>query len=183
MGAVFAMQGIGQLAAALVMMFLTLGFKSTLEGTKTVAECTGDCQVAVDKMWRTLVGLGAVPACIALYCTFNLSSSFYPPKPNLAKNRPFNHPRDPPIHIRCQPRYREGRRRCQSLHARKARGNPRRCCSGQRTEDCLRKPRSPQSQLVRLLPPLPQAKELPSSLGNCRLMVLSRCSLLWPLPQ
>ncbi|KAF7547584.1 hypothetical protein G7Z17_g7640 [Cylindrodendrum hubeiense] len=67
MGAVFAMQGIGQLVAALVMMFLTLGFKSQLEGAATVGECSGDCQVAVDKMWRTLIGFGAVPACIALY--------------------------------------------------------------------------------------------------------------------
>jgi PHS family inorganic phosphate transporter-like MFS transporter len=68
MAAVFAMQGIGQLVAALVMMFLTLGFKHALEGAPDTKHCTGDCQVAVDKMWRTLVGFGAVPACIALYC-------------------------------------------------------------------------------------------------------------------
>ncbi|KAF5709910.1 phosphate:H+ symporter [Fusarium mundagurra] len=67
MAAVFAMQGIGQLVAALVMMFLTLGFKSSLEGAPDTKHCTGDCQVAVDKMWRTLVGFGAVPACVALY--------------------------------------------------------------------------------------------------------------------
>ncbi|KAF7563702.1 hypothetical protein G7046_g390 [Stylonectria norvegica] len=67
MGAVFAMQGFGQLAAALVMMFVTLGFKSQLEGAASVATCTGGCAVAVDKMWRTLIGMGAVPACIALY--------------------------------------------------------------------------------------------------------------------
>ncbi|KAF5980367.1 phosphate permease 84 [Fusarium bulbicola] len=67
MAAVFAMQGIGQLVAALVMMFLTLGFKSSLEGAPDTKHCSGDCQVAVDKMWRTLVGFGAVPACIALY--------------------------------------------------------------------------------------------------------------------
>ncbi|RKL15309.1 Repressible high-affinity phosphate permease [Fusarium oxysporum] len=67
MAAVFAMQGIGQLVAALVMMFLTLGFKSSLESAPDTKHCTGDCQVAVDKMWRTLVGFGAVPACIALY--------------------------------------------------------------------------------------------------------------------
>jgi PHS family inorganic phosphate transporter-like MFS transporter len=68
MAAVFAMQGIGQLVAALVMMFLTLGFKSSLEGAADTKSCTGDCQVSVDKMWRTLIGFGAVPACIALYC-------------------------------------------------------------------------------------------------------------------
>lgn len=70
MAAVFAMQGIGQLAAALVMLFATLGFKSQLESAATVKVCDGECRIAVDKMWRTLVGCGAVPACIALYCMF-----------------------------------------------------------------------------------------------------------------
>lgn len=68
MSAVFAMQGIGQLVAALIMLFMTLGFKHKLESAATVAKCTGECQLAVDKMWRTLIGCGAVPACIALYC-------------------------------------------------------------------------------------------------------------------
>ncbi|EFY99095.1 hypothetical protein MHUMG1_04972 [Metarhizium humberi] len=67
MAAVFAMQGLGQLCAAFVMLFVTLGFKGSLEGAKDKQHCTGDCQVAVDKMWRTLIGFGAVPACIALY--------------------------------------------------------------------------------------------------------------------
>ncbi|KAG6009141.1 acid phosphatase pho5 [Claviceps maximensis] len=67
MASVFAMQGMGQLCAALVMLFLTLGFKGSLSEAKDVAKCTGDCQIAVDKMWRALIGFGAVPACIALY--------------------------------------------------------------------------------------------------------------------
>ncbi|KAK3307032.1 major facilitator superfamily domain-containing protein [Chaetomium strumarium] len=67
MAAVFAMQGLGQLCAAFVMLFLTLGFKSSLEGSTKLANCTGGCAEAVDKMWRTLIGFGAVPGCIALY--------------------------------------------------------------------------------------------------------------------
>lgn len=67
MGAVFAMQGIGQLAAAFVMLFVTLGFKDSLSSSTKLANCTGDCAVAVDKMWRILIGFGAVPGCIALY--------------------------------------------------------------------------------------------------------------------
>ncbi|KAL7932568.1 major facilitator superfamily domain-containing protein [Trichoderma chlorosporum] len=67
MSAVFAMQGLGQLTAALIMLFVTLGFKGSLESAATNATCTGVCQLAVDKMWRTLIGFGAVPACIALY--------------------------------------------------------------------------------------------------------------------
>lgn len=68
MAAVFAMQGFGQLTGALVMLFITLGFKSQLELAAKVSTCDGDCRLAVDKMWRILIGFGAVPACIALYC-------------------------------------------------------------------------------------------------------------------
>ena len=56
MGAVFAMQGFGQLGGALVMLFATLGFKNSLVGIASYAKCTGDCATAVDKMWRILVG-------------------------------------------------------------------------------------------------------------------------------
>ncbi|KAI0857886.1 major facilitator superfamily domain-containing protein [Xylaria cubensis] len=67
MGAVFAQQGIGQLTGAFVMLFLTLGFKQALSQSPGIAQCDGWCAVAVDKMWRALVGFGAVPAAIALY--------------------------------------------------------------------------------------------------------------------
>lgn len=67
MGSVFAMQGLGQLCAAFIMLFVTVGFKESLQSAKTTATCTGDCALAVDKMWRTLIGFGAVPGCIALY--------------------------------------------------------------------------------------------------------------------
>ena len=67
MAAVFSMQGLGQLGGALVMLCLVAGFKSHLEHVSSFAKCTGECQIAVDKMWRALVGIGIVPACIALY--------------------------------------------------------------------------------------------------------------------
>ncbi|KAJ8128602.1 hypothetical protein O1611_g5030 [Lasiodiplodia mahajangana] len=67
MGAVFAQQGIGQLTAAFVMLFLTLGFKQALSQSPGINQCDEWCAVAVDKMWRALVGFGAVPAAIALY--------------------------------------------------------------------------------------------------------------------
>lgn len=38
------------------MVILAAGFKSTLEQYKSYAVCTGDCTVAVDKMWRVLIG-------------------------------------------------------------------------------------------------------------------------------
>jgi PHS family inorganic phosphate transporter-like MFS transporter len=62
MGAVFSMQGFGQLGGALVMLCLVAGFKSELQTASAKAPhtgydtCTGSCQIAVDKMWRALIG-------------------------------------------------------------------------------------------------------------------------------
>ena len=67
MGSVFAMQGIGQFAAGIMVLIVTAGFKGSLETASSTAHCSGVCQVAVDKMWRTVIGFGAVPGCIALY--------------------------------------------------------------------------------------------------------------------
>ncbi|KAI5855472.1 major facilitator superfamily domain-containing protein [Tricharina praecox] len=66
MGAVFAMQGIGQLGAALCALIVTVAFKEKLIG-KAINECDDECKTAVDRMWRIIIGFGAVPACIALY--------------------------------------------------------------------------------------------------------------------
>ena len=67
MGSVFAMQGIGQFTAAMVALCVTTGFKESLLTAKNVAACDGVCLLAVDKMWRVIIGFGAVPGCIALY--------------------------------------------------------------------------------------------------------------------
>ena len=67
MGSVFAMQGIGQLAAGLIALITAAGFEGSLSSAKTVGVCHGDCKLAVDKMWRVIIGFGAVPGCIALY--------------------------------------------------------------------------------------------------------------------
>lgn len=102
MGAVFAMQGIGQLCGALVMLFVTLGFKESLSEASTRAKCTGDCQLAVDKMWRTLIGFGAVPAVIALYCkSLRLPpiTTDYDVQLTNTLARPSYHSRDPPLHL------------------------------------------------------------------------------------
>ena len=67
MNAVFAMQGIGQFTAAIIALIVTAGFKGSLESATKASTCTGACQPAVDKMWRVIIGFGAVPGCIALY--------------------------------------------------------------------------------------------------------------------
>jgi len=67
MGSVFAMQGIGQFAAGIISLIVTAGFKESLLTSPNVARCGGVCGLAVDKMWRVIIGFGAVPGCIALY--------------------------------------------------------------------------------------------------------------------
>lgn len=67
MGSVFAMQGIGQFAAGIMVLIVTAGFKNSISGNTSYTNCTGGCAEAVDKMWRIVIGFGAVPGCIALY--------------------------------------------------------------------------------------------------------------------
>lgn len=57
MGAVFAMQGFGQLTGALVALVTVVGFKESLQPAKTILTCTGTCALAVDKSWRVLIGM------------------------------------------------------------------------------------------------------------------------------
>ncbi|KAG8900470.1 Inorganic phosphate transporter pho84 [Tulasnella sp. 403] len=59
MNAVFAMQGFGNLAAAITALVVTVAFKDSI--LKYSDHHT------VDHMWRIIIGLGIVPATIALY--------------------------------------------------------------------------------------------------------------------
>jgi PHS family inorganic phosphate transporter-like MFS transporter len=65
--AVFSMQGIGQLTAAVVALVVTVSFKNSFVTAENVAACDYACQVAADRSWRIIVGFGALPACFALY--------------------------------------------------------------------------------------------------------------------
>ncbi|KAF2176193.1 phosphate permease [Zopfia rhizophila CBS 207.26] len=65
--AVFAMQGLGQLAASLMALILVVAFKKELEPVDTVAHCSGICAESVDRMWRFLIGFGGIPGWFALY--------------------------------------------------------------------------------------------------------------------
>ena len=67
MGSVFAMQGLGQFGAGIIALIVTAGFKGSLSTAVDPQHCSGVCAVAVDKMWRVIIGFGAVPGCIALY--------------------------------------------------------------------------------------------------------------------
>lgn len=67
MAGVFSMQGVGQLLAAVVALIVTVAFKSSFAGISQLSECDYSCQIAADRCWRIIVGVGAVPACFALY--------------------------------------------------------------------------------------------------------------------
>jgi MFS transporter, PHS family, inorganic phosphate transporter len=67
MAAVFSMQGVGQLLAAIVALVVTAASKNIFINVKDVASCDGACLVACDRAWRIIIGFGALPACFALY--------------------------------------------------------------------------------------------------------------------
>ncbi|KAL8382369.1 hypothetical protein RB595_006247 [Gaeumannomyces hyphopodioides] len=65
--AVFSMQGIGQLTAAVVALIVVVAFKGSFINVTDLSLCGIDCQTAADRSWRLIVGVGALPACFALY--------------------------------------------------------------------------------------------------------------------
>ncbi|KAM4058963.1 major facilitator superfamily protein [Hirsutella rhossiliensis] len=65
--AVFSMQGVGLLMSALVALITTVAFKDSYINIKDETQCDAACQVAADRSWRIIVGVGAIPACLALY--------------------------------------------------------------------------------------------------------------------
>ncbi|KAL6866879.1 major facilitator superfamily domain-containing protein [Trichoderma novae-zelandiae] len=67
MAAVFSMQGLGQLLAAIVALVTTVAFKSHYINISAEGACDLACREAADRSWRIIVGFGAVPACLALY--------------------------------------------------------------------------------------------------------------------
>ena len=67
MAAVFSMQGFGQLLAAIVALLTTVAFKQSFIEVTSLSACDYSCQLAADRSWRIIIGVGALPACFALY--------------------------------------------------------------------------------------------------------------------
>ncbi|KAH8687002.1 major facilitator superfamily domain-containing protein [Ilyonectria robusta] len=65
--AVFSMQGFGQLGAAIVALITNLAFKQAFVDIPNEGECGFECRLAADRSWRIIIGVGAIPACLALY--------------------------------------------------------------------------------------------------------------------
>lgn len=109
MGSVFAMQGIGQFAAGMIALIVTSGFKESLLTATTVAKCNGVCGLAVDKMWRIIIGFGVGYNKKGtddnndfLLLRFTGCPGMYRPL------LPPHYPRNPSLHLRCCPRYCQG---------------------------------------------------------------------------
>ncbi|SCU96453.1 LAFA_0G06414g1_1 [Lachancea sp. 'fantastica'] len=75
MGAVFANQAFGQIAAGIVALILVAAYKDVLIVADKGSECGPACAKACDQMWRILVGLGCVPGIIALYFRLTIPES------------------------------------------------------------------------------------------------------------
>lgn len=65
--AVFSMQGLGQLMAAVVALITTVAFKGAYLNISDETQCDASCRLAADRCWRIIVGVGAIPACLALW--------------------------------------------------------------------------------------------------------------------
>ncbi|KAF2758084.1 MFS general substrate transporter [Pseudovirgaria hyperparasitica] len=66
MATVFFMQPIGQLLATVISLAAVTSWKGYITDNDIACRADGDCLRAIDKLWRLVVGLGAVPALIAL---------------------------------------------------------------------------------------------------------------------
>lgn len=80
LAAVFFFQPFGQLVAVLVAFAATAGFKSRIANMTSCSINATDirameCANTVDKAWRLVAGLGAVPAIIAIYFRFTIPES------------------------------------------------------------------------------------------------------------
>ncbi|OGM49534.1 inorganic phosphate transporter [Aspergillus bombycis] len=75
LAAVFLCQSLGQTAAALIALIAVAGFRHSLPNDPEIRECTGSCVRNLDSIWRLIVGLGAVPAFIAIWFRLTIIES------------------------------------------------------------------------------------------------------------
>jgi PHS family inorganic phosphate transporter-like MFS transporter len=72
MTAVFSMRGWGQLSAAIVSTVVVSAFKAEIQ--EDVPKLN-PIPLSVDSVWRLIIGLGCVPAAIALYARLTIPES------------------------------------------------------------------------------------------------------------
>jgi len=75
MTAVFMCQPLGQVAATLVALLATVRQRSGLPAEATNTNCTGECLKTLDSIWRWIIGVGVIPAVIALWFRLTIIES------------------------------------------------------------------------------------------------------------
>ncbi|KUJ23969.1 MFS general substrate transporter [Mollisia scopiformis] len=72
---VFACQPLGQLAATLVALIASVRQRSGIPGDATITKCNEECKRTLDSIWRWIIGVGVIPAVIALWFRLTIIES------------------------------------------------------------------------------------------------------------
>ncbi|TGO55283.1 hypothetical protein BCON_0094g00330 [Botryotinia convoluta] len=75
MTAVFMCQPLGQLAATLVSLIAAASQRNGIPADATPENCTGECLKTMDSIWRWIIGVGVIPAVIALWFRLTIIES------------------------------------------------------------------------------------------------------------
>lgn len=75
MTAVFMCQPLGQLAATLVALIAVARQRNGLPPDATLTSCTGECLKTLDSVWRWIIGVGVIPAVVALWFRLTIIES------------------------------------------------------------------------------------------------------------
>ncbi|RDW82504.1 MFS general substrate transporter-58 [Coleophoma cylindrospora] len=72
---VFACQPVGQLAATLVTLIAVVRQRNSIPSDATPASCDSECIRTLDSIWRWVIGVGVIPAVIALWFRLTIIES------------------------------------------------------------------------------------------------------------
>lgn len=72
---VFACQPIGQLAATLVALIAVVRQRNGIPSDALIGQCNMECKKTLDSVWRWILGVGVIPAVIALWFRLTIIES------------------------------------------------------------------------------------------------------------
>lgn len=73
--AVFMCQPVGQLVATLVSLIAVANQRGSIPSDATFTSCNDDCKSTMDSIWRWIIGVGVIPAVIALWFRLTIIES------------------------------------------------------------------------------------------------------------
>jgi PHS family inorganic phosphate transporter-like MFS transporter len=68
-------QPLGQLAATLVALIAVERQRTGISADSTIENCRGECRKTLDSIWRWIIGVGVIPAVIALWFRLTIIES------------------------------------------------------------------------------------------------------------